>query len=138
MKYASRTPNRLIPEWRKNVYKMRDEESLFFESIEWKNRREECYLRDAYTCKRCGAKRTLTPHHIIPREEGGTHELTNLITLCERCHDYVELDDSLRTWNLIVSSYNEKIEPKKEDLDLDPDRPDWHAWVYGGQRNPRK
>ena len=28
----------------------------------------------------------LTVHHIIPREEGGTHAMENLITLCEECH----------------------------------------------------
>lgn len=46
--------------------------------------------RDNYTCQHCGATRTsLHVHHIIPREQGGTDELDNLITLCARCHNKV-------------------------------------------------
>lgn len=43
--------------------------------------------RDNYTCVNCG--RTggeLHVHHIVPRNEGGTNNLDNLVTLCERCH----------------------------------------------------
>lgn len=29
----------------------------------------------------------LTVHHIIPRSEGGSHDLVNLVTLCRPCHD---------------------------------------------------
>lgn len=43
--------------------------------------------RDNYTCVNSG--RTggeLHVHHIVPRNEGGTNNLDNLVTLCERCH----------------------------------------------------
>jgi len=25
-------------------------------------------------------------HHVVPRSEGGTNDLSNLVTLCSRCH----------------------------------------------------
>jgi 5-methylcytosine-specific restriction endonuclease McrA len=42
--------------------------------------------RDNYTCKMCGNKEELHVHHIIPIKEGGSDDLTNLITLCVNCH----------------------------------------------------
>ena len=51
------------------------------------NSREACLNRDNYTCQCCGAKNTrLEVHHIIYRSKGGSDELVNLITLCEKCH----------------------------------------------------
>lgn len=43
--------------------------------------------RDKRICQTCG-KRAVSPqvHHITPRRQGGTDELSNLITLCGRCH----------------------------------------------------
>ncbi|MBI1925544.1 HNH endonuclease [Candidatus Poribacteria bacterium] len=44
--------------------------------------------RDDYQCTQCGEKNTrLEAHHIIPRSLGGKDTITNLITLCKRCHD---------------------------------------------------
>ena len=53
----------------------------------WKERREEVINRDKKRCQACG-KLTRTPqvHHIVPRRQGGTDELSNLVTLCGRCH----------------------------------------------------
>lgn len=33
---------------------------------------------------------SLHVHHLIPREAGGTHALSNLVTLCPRCHGKAE------------------------------------------------
>lgn len=38
-------------------------------------------------CAVCGDKFDVV-HHIVPRHEGGTDELDNLIPLCNRCHSY--------------------------------------------------
>lgn len=46
--------------------------------------------RDNYTCHNCKGKtkdRKLEVHHIIFREDGGSDEPDNLITLCKTCHD---------------------------------------------------
>lgn len=43
--------------------------------------------RDRYTCQHCRATKTdLRVHHIVPKEEGGTDDPDNLITLCHQCH----------------------------------------------------
>jgi len=134
MKYNERTLNHLIREWRGKVYKKRDKESLFFASLEWQEIKEAVYLRDSSACLRCGAKRNLTVHHIIPRNEKGTHELFNLMTLCYTCHDDIELDKTLRTKDAIMNSY--EIESTEKDVENVVDKDDWRSWVYGGQRNP--
>jgi 5-methylcytosine-specific restriction endonuclease McrA len=43
--------------------------------------------RDGYRCVNCCQTGTeLHVHHIIPRSEGGTNDLGNLVTLCGKCH----------------------------------------------------
>jgi group II intron reverse transcriptase/maturase len=55
--------------------------------LEWLERRREVIARDNGRCVRCGANNILLDaHHIIPRKDGGTDELDNLITLCQKCH----------------------------------------------------
>src|ERR1700737_4247832 len=41
------------------------------------------------TCHCCGNANT-TPHHIIPRSEGGLPIFDNIVWLCVPCHDAVE------------------------------------------------
>jgi hypothetical protein len=44
-------------------------------------------MRDGYQCQHCGqSARKLEAHHLIFRADGGKDTLTNLLTLCERCH----------------------------------------------------
>ncbi len=46
--------------------------------------RQAVFERDNYTCK-CGEKAT-DIHHIIHQEDGGMHDMNNLISLCKKCH----------------------------------------------------
>ena len=62
---------------------------LDINSANWKRVRAQVLKRDR-KCFICGLTESLTVHHIVPRSEGGTTTLRNLITLCIRCHDYVE------------------------------------------------
>ena len=49
--------------------------------------RTDVLKRDNYTCVNCGQTGTeLHVHHIVARAEGGTNDLTNLVTLCASCH----------------------------------------------------
>jgi len=44
--------------------------------------------RDGYQCQKCKTKKgKLHVHHIVFRSNGGTDAPSNLITLCEDCHD---------------------------------------------------
>lgn len=44
--------------------------------------------RDGYQCQKCKTKKgKLHVHHIVFRNNGGTDTPSNLITLCEGCHD---------------------------------------------------
>jgi hypothetical protein len=52
----------------------------------WKNIRSIVLKRDNYRCVLFGKENSGQVHHIIPRSKGGTEELSNLITLCGRCH----------------------------------------------------
>jgi 5-methylcytosine-specific restriction endonuclease McrA len=48
--------------------------------------RSRVQQRDGRTCQVCGAKPAAQLHHIIARREGGSDDLSNLVTLCGRCH----------------------------------------------------
>lgn len=51
--------------------------------------RHECFKRDNYRCKECGAtnkEKMLHADHIVPVAQGGTDELSNLQTLCDNCN----------------------------------------------------
>lgn len=52
-----------------------------------KNFKQACLVRDKFTCRVCGAQTKLQCHHIRPRAKGGTDKLSNLMTLCDGCHD---------------------------------------------------
>jgi len=54
----------------------------------WSETRKMALARDGYRCRNveCGRTGPLTVHHIHPRGLGGGHQLSNLVTLCESCH----------------------------------------------------
>lgn len=66
------------------------------EDDNWLKLRNKVLVRDKDTCYRCKlvkARFELTVHHITPRSKGGSDEERNLVTLCTKCHDYVELHE---------------------------------------------
>lgn len=58
---------------------------------DWQTRRREVFERDEFVCMNCerkGGERgsaDLRAYHLVPVETGGTHDTTNLLTLCSRC-----------------------------------------------------
>ena len=73
--------------------------TLYANHFYWGYARTSCLEHYNYTCANCGHHiivpyghhpswytKGLEVHHIIPRKDGGTHNLTNLITLCEKHH----------------------------------------------------
>lgn len=59
---------------------------------DWNERRKIVLRRDSYRCQHCRIRSTrlddisLDVDHIIPKSKGGTHEVSNLRTLCPECH----------------------------------------------------
>ncbi len=129
-------------DWHKRVYRRRIRD--YIRRDDWHKLRMACLRRDKFTCIRCEKEskqgRGLEAHHLIPRNEDGANDITNLVTLCATCHDFVEVNN-LRTKAEIIGSYEETIiEFKKEKVSTVTEegyhfiRPEWHKFVYGGQR----
>lgn len=130
-------------DWHKRVYKRHIKN--FITKNDWQKLKVACLKRDNLTCLRCEKKSTqgrgMTAHHLIPRNEDGSDDLSNLVTLCNNCHDFVEINN-LRSIADIVGSYEEStlIEHKdrtsiKTEEGYSFIRPEWHKYVYGGARH---
>ena len=53
----------------------------------WAATRRRAFERDGYRCTRCGRPGALEADHVIPLEKGGAeYDLSNIATLCRRCH----------------------------------------------------
>lgn len=59
---------------------------------DWHARRRQIYERDDWACQNCGRRggpygdQELHAHHIVPKGRGGSHRISNLVTLCDDCH----------------------------------------------------
>lgn len=62
---------------------------------DWDSRRKKVYKRDNHTCQNCKRKGgtvngvELHAHHVVPVSKNGSHDLTNLITVCADCHNAI-------------------------------------------------
>jgi len=70
------------------------------------------YMRDGFVCTYCGkvikTAEDMTIDHVLPKNHGGTNQLSNLTSCCKRCnHDKKDL---LLTQYL--RAYEIKITPK--------------------------
>lgn len=63
--------------------------------IKWKRIRDR-YAHQHPFCEQCLKEGRLTPvqevHHIIPVTSGGTHDETNLMSLCRSCHNKIHFE----------------------------------------------
>lgn len=62
---------------------------------DWNSRRKQIMERDEFTCQNCGIQggsygnAELHAHHVVPKSRGGSHDVSNLISLCSDCHQTV-------------------------------------------------
>ena len=49
-------------------------------------KRKLVFIRDKGRCVKCGSKKNLEIHHIIPHAKGGSSRLENLQLLCRDCN----------------------------------------------------
>lgn len=60
-------------------------------------KRLSVYYRDGFACAYCGGEDHLSLDHLQPRELGGTHDATNLVTCCVSCNS-ARRDLPMREW----------------------------------------
>ena len=84
-------PRRL--EWLKPVRYIKatevTKEVAHYRTADWRARRLRIAVRDAYRCRDCkrvAYGRSGHCDHIVPLEDGGTDDDTNLTWRCDRCH----------------------------------------------------
>ncbi len=51
--------------------------------------RRRVLARDGHRCVHCQGSGNLHVHHIVFRQDGGTNDLSNLMTLCAHCHGMI-------------------------------------------------
>ena len=73
----------------------------------WNKIKKAVKTRDKYSCRSCGSKLGLTVHHIIPRDESGSNEPRNLMTLCGFCHNDIEVE-GVQGWDNLID-YKKKL-----------------------------
>lgn len=58
---------------------------------DWSVLRVKVLERDNYRCRKCGANLRgvfyREVHHILALSKGGSNHMSNLISLCSKCHD---------------------------------------------------
>lgn len=60
--------------------------------------------RDGSVCRLCGRRGTQV-HHIKFRSQGGLHEPSNLILLCDECHGYKAHGEHARVYRQLFRAY---------------------------------
>ena len=80
-----------VPNWKGGVA---PERQRFYSSLAWKEAVQVVMGRDSGVCRRCGANpngyRKIVIHHLVPfKVKRLRAELSNLITLCSKCHGFV-------------------------------------------------
>ena len=77
------------------------------------NIRKAVILRDGCKCMECGKSNcVLEVHHIRPRRLNGSDTLSNMITLCKKCHQKTEGDEEKymeHFYNIIKGSDNKNL-----------------------------
>jgi hypothetical protein len=83
----------LNPRWLGGVT---PERQAFYQSAAWKSACSRVWKRDKATCMRCGLNRRLFPdvpmhiHHVVSfADESLRADASNLVLLCEVCHQFV-------------------------------------------------
>jgi hypothetical protein len=88
----------------------------------WRKLRRSIIARDKHQCQAaCASTVHVTVHHIIHRDEGGSDDPANLITLCAACHNEIEVSEirsieGIRafdaSWHASVSWWPTQEEPQ--------------------------
>lgn len=107
--YSDETRNHMIQVLNANAQKMRTYGPY---DMDWK-RLSRSVLKNNF-CHRCGSRKHLALHHIIPVSQGGDRSPQNLVPLCCGCHALVERQEKIiyeiiPDWNIIQSLVRERL-----------------------------
>lgn len=83
----------------------------------WSDIRRLVLKRDNRRCRICGKRNSTQVHHIVPRRKGGTEKLSNLATLCGRCHMLLSpVPDHVisKVWRILPDEVNTERAKVKE------------------------
>lgn len=82
-------PHRIIKKEKKII----DEKSYceFINNTKIKSKTSKSKTIPKWMCPVCQKNKVQSKHHIIPRKYNGNNDKTNLIWLCNTCHDIIEL-----------------------------------------------
>lgn len=129
--------------WQQRIYKNRDSSILDRANFyEFNLLSKAIFKRDHSVCQACfKTKRKLlienkylTAHHINPREDGGENLVTNLITLCNECHNKIE-ELKIKTKEEIYGYFTDEHKRWHRESHTGVN---WTQWVYGGYHRPNK
>lgn len=95
---------------------------------DWDSRKRSVKRRDNYKCGNCSRQggtagdANLHVHHIVPIKDGGSHDISNLQTLCQQCHNAIHHDNknAATASGTSGSSTSGKLFPTIEDLVYGP------------------
>lgn len=59
----------------------------YLKSDHWKSLRSAAFKRDGYKCTKCPRRDHLEAHHLLYRADWSDTRLSDLVTLCEDCHE---------------------------------------------------
>jgi len=85
--------------------------------------RRHIYRRDGWRCALCDSTQTIQIHHVIPRGQGGTNSIHNLITLCSTCHAQAH---GMDLWDTGITAAD--MEQYCTEYMADLYAPDWNPW----------
>lgn len=86
-KYLPPYLRKLIAE-KKKVQQAKRKKKLYTES--WDDIRRRVYQRDNHRCVMCDKKGKVSAHHIVPVVVSHDNSMSNLITVCSKCHRKLE------------------------------------------------
>ncbi len=133
----------------------RKREELY--SKNWDNIRKIVYTRDNHRCVMCGKKGKVHAHHIVPVRVSHDNSLSNLVTVCEKCHRKLEtvgftileaggsrtdvkraeLRMIAEARKIRLEKYNKLLQEKKKQQEkIDNERNDSHSEIRENREQP--
>ena len=68
----------------------------------WYEKRDNILRRDNYKCRICGSKEQIQVHHLAYEGLAWQVRDSDLITVCDKCHEDFENDKKLKEENILL------------------------------------